>query len=265
MRRVSYEKLGLQGALGNQLWEIAGTYGIARSLDTLPAFPEDWFYRPFFEVPEEYFVENFHECDDLGDDYLQDMGHWSDYTSSVFAMLEPSEIAEQLLWERYGVGGADLIGKTCIHVRRGNNVTPQYASHHPVLSLDYYEQAMDITGGPFRVVSDSPEWCKKQSLFKDCEFGVGPPEGVDIMDLTKYGPVGNAEAVIDLISMSYARNIIMSNSSFSWWGAFLRGPLESCKHKESVIYPKKWYGEPLAHIDTSVMFNHTWADEWTAL
>jgi Glycosyl transferase family 11 len=264
VRRVSYQKLGLQGALGNQLWEIAGTYGIARSLDALPAFPEDWFYRPFFSIPDDYFVENFHECDDLGDDYLQDMSHWSDNPAAVLGMFEMSEVAEEMIDERYGNSGADLVGKTCIHVRRGNNVTPQYASHHPVLSLDYYEQAMDIAGGPFRVISDSPEWCRKQSLFKDCEFGVGPPAGVDIMELTKYGPLGNVEAIIDLNSMRYAKRIIMSNSSFSWWGAYLR--MESYDPiPNQVIYPKAWYGEPLAHINTSVMFNRYWADQWRAL
>lgn len=264
MRRVSYQKLGLQGALGNQLWEIAGTFGIAKGLGTLPAFPQDWFYRPFFSVPDDFFVENFHECDDLGEDYLQDMSHWADNPGAIMRMFEMSEEAEEMIDQRYGNGGRDLWDKTCVHVRRGNNVTPQYASHHPVLPLDYYEQAMDITGGPFRVISDSPEWCKKQSIFKDCDFGVGPPSGVDVMDLTKYGPLGNVEAVIDLNSMRYAQKIIISNSSFSWWGAFLSGEGDPYRN-DMVIYPKAWYGEPLSHIDTSVMFNMYWADQWRAL
>lgn len=263
MRRISYQNLGLQGALGNQLWEIAGTYGIAGSCGTAPAFPDDWFYRPFFMVPDEFFVENFYNCEDLGEDYLQDMSHWSEFASSVYDLFDSSDVTNELIEQRYGADGKDLAGKTCIHVRRGNNVTPQYASHHPVLPLEYYEEAMDITGGPFRVVTDSPDWCKKQSLFKDCEFGVGPPEGTDIMDLTKYGPVGNAEAVIDLVSMRYARKVIMSNSSFSWWGAFLGGP--SGSDEDVVIYPSKWYGEPLAHIDTTVMFNRSWANQWRKL
>lgn len=264
MRRISYQLLGSQGALGNQLWEVAGTYGVARKCATTPAFHEDWFYRPFFCVPDKFFVENFYNCEDLGEDYLQSMSHWSEWATEVFDMFQPSFILERLIEERYGEGGKDLAGKTCIHVRRGNNATPAYSTHHPVPPLEYYEEAMDRAGGPFRVVTDSPDWCKKQDIFKDCEFGVGPPPDVDIMDLTKYGPVGNIEAAIDLISMTYARKVIMSNSSFSWWGAFLRGPND---HPDDlVIYPKdNWYGPPLAHIDTSLMFNRSWADRWKAL
>lgn len=262
MSRISYDLLGKQGALGNQLWEIAGTYGIARQLMTLPSFPADWFYRPFFSVPDEFF-EQEEDSRDLGEDYLQDMSHWSKCVADVYDLFEPSDMLMDMICERYGTNGRDLHGKTCIHVRRGNNVMPQYASHHPVLPLEYYEEAMDMTGGPFRIVTDSPEWCKRQSLFKDCEFGVGPPAGVDIMDLTKYGPVGNVEAAIDLASMAYARKVIISNSSFSWWGAFLGGPLGM--PGDIVIYPKKWYGSPLSHIDTSVMFNRSWADEWRSI
>lgn len=262
--RISYRNLQLNGALGNQLWEIAGTFGIAKSRGALPAFPADWFYRHYFSIPDEFFLpDQYMPKEDLGEDYLQDMSHWSRYAADVCDMFEPSDILRDFLWSEYGEMGRDLLGKTCVHVRRGNNVTPQYASHHPVLPLEYYEEAMDMTGGPYRILTDSPEWCKQQSLFKDCEFGIGPPPGVDVMDLTKYAPTGNIEAVMDLASMAYSRKIVMSNSSFSWWGAFLGGPLGHLD--DIVIYPKKWYGEPLAHIDTSVMFNHSWANEWTAL
>lgn len=264
MKRIGYSLLGEHGALGNQLWEIAGTFGVAASREAMPLFPTDWFYRPYFSVPDSFFGDNFSVCEeDLAGDYLQDIAHWAPMAVAVYNIFMMSDRAEEMIERTYGLDGADLLGKTCVHVRRGNNATPQYASHHPVPSLDYYEQAMDMTGGPFRVVTDSPEWCKKQSLFKDCEFGVGPPPGVDIMELTKYGPLDNDHAVMDLNSMRYARKVVMSNSSFSWWGSFLRGPETSPEDK--VIYPLKWYGEPLAHIDTSVMFNRSWAADWVGI
>jgi len=256
MSRVSYQLLGKQGALGNQLWEIAGTYGIARERGLQPVFPQ-WAYATWFSVPEEFFVDSFLDTDtDLGEGYLQDMSHWSDYAAEIGNMFEASQAARSLIFHQFGYVG-DLY--TSVHVRRGNNVTPQYASHHPVMSLDYYEEAMDLTGGPFRVFSDSPEWCAKQSLFKDCEVGMGPPADVDVMELTKYDPLPSTDAAIDLLTMTRSRKIIMSNSSFSWWAAFLAGP------DTQVVYPEKWYGEPLAHIDTSVMFDQLWAKNWTAI
>lgn len=255
--RISYQLLGKQGALGNQLWEIAGTYGIARADGLRPAFPE-WAYAPYFSVPDDFFVDSFDGYDhDLGEDYLQDMSHWSKFAAEVGVLFQPSVLAISKIHDRYG--GLGDLNTTSVHVRRGNNVTPQYASHHPVLPLDYYEEAMDLTGGPFRIFSDSPEWCAKQSLFRNCEFGIGPPPDMDVMELTKYAPTPSEDAAIDLLTMRFSRRIIMSNSSFSWWSAFLAGPTTQ------VVYPKAWYGTPLSHIDTSVMFDRLWTRDWKAI
>lgn len=250
MAKISYNLLGANGALGNQLWQIASTYGIAAESGDLPVFPADWYYRPFFNVPASYFGGVADK--DLGSDYLQDLSHWyPEFEYTVRSMFRPSEMMLDHLVPNLG---RYTKPKTAVHVRRANNATEKYMHHHPPCSLQYFEQAMDTLGGPFVIYSDSPEWCKKQSLFKDCEFGgMGPPEDIDIMDLTKYGPVGNFNAVYDLLEMSFANKFILSNSTFSWWSAFLSSPFNN-----DVIYPKRWFGEPLAHIDTTVMFDDSW-------
>ena len=63
--------------------------------------------------------------------------------------------------------------------------------------------------------------------------------------------MNNEDEVEDLFALSQCDSIIMSNSSFSWWGAFLG------KTKEKVICPIKWYG-PKGPQD----FHDLYEDKW---
>lgn len=246
---ITYKLLGQQGALGNQLWEIAGTFGKAGDDDTKPLFPL-WFYQPYFNVPREFFRSGWSnlpdDATDLGEDYLQDLGHWYPrYERQIRDMFSPSIKSMDMLTDAYD--GEDLSFYTAVHVRRGNNVTARYAPFHPACPVQYFEEALDKMSGPVMVFSDDPEWCKEQSIFRDAQYALGPPANIDIMDLTKYGPKGTVNAAIDLLAMGLCGQHIISNSSFSWWGAFLADT-------GRVIYPSRWYGEPLGHIDTTPMF-----------
>jgi len=253
---IGYSLLGKQGALGNQLWEIAGTYGIAMSKGTTPIFPP-WFYQPYFSVDPSFFGIADEGTEDLGENYLQDLRYWfPEHSHKIRSMFAESSISRELLDEAY----FDLDWDNCsvVHVRRGNNLTDRYKNHHPSPGLDYFEQALDMlkVNHPFLVFSDDPSWCRKQSLFRNAIYGVGPPAGVNVLDLTKYEPVPAVEAALDLLAMARCgKAAVLSNSSFSWWGAFLSGA-------PKVVYPKRWYGEQLSHIDTSVMFSEL---GWTSL
>lgn len=109
-----------------------------------------------------------------------------------------------------GIGHLDQVA---IHVRRGDYVNnPFYVD---LSENDYYERAMALfPNEDFLVFSDDIEWCKKQPIFEDCEFS----EGDEITDLNR---------------MASCKGIIMANSSFSWWAAYLS--------KAKVIAPKEWY------------------------
>lgn len=53
--KIGFPRLGTMGQLGNQLWQIASSCGVARMNYTQPAFPTDWRYRHVFAVPDEFF------------------------------------------------------------------------------------------------------------------------------------------------------------------------------------------------------------------
>lgn len=117
----------------------------------------------------------------------------------------------------------DFSDHTCsIHVRRGDYL--RLSESHPVLTMDYYDEAMRLVGGSieqYYIFSDDLQWCKDNFKGKNCVF-------VDEKDY------------ISLFLMSRCAHHIIANSSFSWWGAWLG-------HKDGmVIAPKRYVGDRLA-------------------
>ncbi len=142
---------------------------------------------------------------------------------------------EAQIKQLYGEGiKPNSIDRVAIHIRRGKNpINPEEPayhenpfyenlSHHLHENLDdnYYIRAMKLfPGEKFVVVSDDIEWCKQQEAFKDCEFSTGTE-------------------IEDLNGMANCKHIIGSNSSFSWWAAWLgEYPGRRC------VFPKKWFAK----------------------
>ena len=101
-----------------------------------------------------------------------------------------------------------------IHVRRGDYVgNPFYVD---LMKTDYYQKAIaEFPNETFVVFSDDKDWCMKQDVFKDCEFNIWGDE------------------ITDFNRMAGAKGIIMANSSYSWWCAYLSDA--------KVIAPKAWH------------------------
>ena len=119
-----------------------------------------------------------------------------------------------------------------LHVRRGDYVNqPEY---HPVCSLEYYLNALDMLPKlPLVVMSDDIEWCKKFI-----------PSNIYLENTTN---------IHDLYIMTQASHNIIANSSFSWWGAWLNENSDRI-----VIAPKKWLGKNYNNYDTSDLIPEDW-------
>lgn len=125
----------------------------------------------------------------IPDVYVQDEMYFEKYKDEI-----------KHLW-RHGI---EKINQVSIHVRRGDYVhNPFYVD---LYNTDYYEKAMaQFPEADFLVFSDDIEWCKRQDIFKGCEFSEGRNE------------------VDDLNLMASCEGHIIANSSFSWWAAYLGG------------------------------------------
>lgn len=117
------------------------------------------------------------------------------------------------------------------HVRRGDYMNPETAKFHGISSEDYFKRGFTVLDKmhvnlPIRIFTDSPDEVAASDIAKnfDCE----------IVDDTKWTPWQT------LNYMASGSSIIMSNSSFSWWAAWLmtlRDP------KAIVVGPRPWFAD----------------------
>lgn len=130
-----------------------------------------------------------------------------------------------------------------VHIRRGDYLTvPEFMG---ITDLDYYERAIkeilsDGQEHTFYIFSNDIKWCEENiaPLVKGHQI-------VFVKDNT------GKDSCWDMFLMTHCKELIIANSSFSWWGAFLN------KRGGRVVSPKKWFNR-------NVEFD-VWMDEWIRL
>jgi hypothetical protein len=228
---VAFPELGRLGRLGNQLFQIASTIGVAKKYGYYPIFPP-WFYAQYFQNPilqfetmpvgMIYYERSFAFQDIFIDGpthlvgFFQSEKYFLDCESEIRKYFAPRmEFIDQL----QNHFGKLLNQKTCsIHVRRTDYVgDPLFAD---LGQSNYYEDAMEQfeSDTVFLCFSDDIPWCKKR--FSDRRFVF----------------IEGLKDIADLYLMLQCRGNIIANSTFSWWGAWLN------PHKDKkVIAPAKWF------------------------
>lgn len=265
---LAFPELERIGRLGNQLFEIAGTVGLARRHGMEPRFPSRWSYRPYFSVPDEYFADEpgLHPCslpdvehlDPRTRIYLQDPSLWADIADEVRAMFARSETAEHELSNL-----EPLHDHAVLHVRRGDNLVQQ--DFYPVASLAWWSDAAARIAPqlPLRIVSDDVAWCEQvlapEVMYSRIEGHVCW-EGSSRPRLKEHEPGYWGETPTDwrdLFRLAECSGpFVISNSTFGWWGAWLSGAAD-------VSYQWPFYGPRLdvangGYCDASLMFPPTW-------
>lgn len=274
---ITFSRLGRSGRLGNQLWQIASAAGIAQQMSQSLALPS-WDYRPFFRVPDEFFDRDVTDMtrpwiqaqttryvqhmDPRARDYLQDLGLWQTIAPQVWNWFQPSDVAmwklrnaEMQLDDGYVAPFSELPRPILsLHIRRGDNANAPN-NCHPLRPWSYYESAIEQLDGQFEsilVFSDDIEWCRtalRDYVSKyEIAFFVGVPRAKEHEAAYRTAPVLDW---IDLQLMSMCDLHILSNSTYSWWGAFL-------SHDPSPIYPWPFFGSDLEYIDCGLMFPDSW-------
>lgn len=275
---ITFSRLGRSGRLGNQLWQIASSAGIAQQMSQSLALPT-WDYRPFFRVPDEFFGHDvtdmnreWHQAqltrytqhmDPRARDYLQDLGLWETIAPQVWNWFQPSPLAMDKIRNAAFTFYEDLTfcpisgldrPILSLHIRRGDNANAPN-NCHPLRPWSYYESAIEKLDGQFQTIavfSDDIEWCRaalRHHMVKyEIAFFVGVPRAKEHEREYRTGPILDW---IDLQLMSMCDLHILSNSTYSWWGAYL-------SHDPSPVYPWPFFGSDLDYIDTSLMF----PDEW---
>jgi len=271
---ISYKKIGHFGRLGNQLFQFASTYGIARKLGYEVCFPIENITTPVterfadgkvldivFDVPKAFNIPNKYlaslDTIKVRGVVCENSFHFDE---KMFSAPDDSEITGYLQSERYFkhveqelreiltfkpevIEKAEALfpkisGSTVsIHIRRGDYVNQQ--QFHPTCSPEYYLEAASqfVDDRPhFVIFSDDIEYCK--DLFA---------EGENILY------IDNNDPYIDLCLMSMCDHNIIANSSFSWWGAWLN----ENKNKK-VVAPKQWFGPAYDFHNLNDLYCKNW-------
>lgn len=127
-----------------------------------------------------------------------------------------------------------------IHVRRGDYLNePEFRG---ICDIDYYRKAINhILGGysdsTFFIFSNDIQWCKENLVPL-----IGKNEPIFVTDNK------GEDSCWDMFLMSYCKNLIIANSSFSWWGAFLNNDVQT------VCAPYPWLNRD-CEID---IYDETW-------
>lgn len=242
---VTFLNLGRHGRLGNQMFQIASTIGIAIRNGQPYAFPEwinydglkktvgtDIGVQKYFQNPlpllsaEMQFYElnvpfGYHEVN-LGEGNFSIMG----YLQSEKYFLHCEDIIRRFLTPKK-LANFELGPGTCaIHMRLGD----YDGAIHPRHGMEYYREAMALmpTGTRFIIFSDEPH--KVEEVF-------GP--GFQYSNSNNY--------MSDFYLMTTAEHNIIGNSSFSWWAAWLNPNPDKI-----VVAPSKWFGESAPYSSADI-------------
>lgn len=226
------------GRLGNNMFQIAATLSLAKKSKDAVVFPHTTYagHRgikpvdlgifgydfPRGELPSEN--TRYEEKDDTYSDIpvsknLTLCGFYQSY--QYF-----DDIRDELI-DKYFIPNKDIAERlskieispnaTGVSVRRGDYIMLQ--QNHCVLSEQYYNDAFEkycTDSDQLFVLSDDFDWCKQ--TFGGNVIYVDDSVGVQLFLMTKM------------------KHLVMSNSTFAWWGAYLN------RTNGNIVMPDPWYG-----------------------
>lgn len=266
---ITYSRLGYNGRLGNQLFQFASTIGIARKLGFDVMFPANNLNTGVLQRRNDgqEFIANieFTKCFEISDSFFSDnisvkyiaregtfhfdsnLLNIPDQTD-IFGYLQSEKYFEHCSYEIKDILkiqphilniAKDLISETAkknitgIHVRRGDFMTS--GNIHPFIGCDYIKKSIaefNHDDTHFIVVSDDCKWCEENLNYMD--------------NLT----IINSKCMLtDFAVLTLCDNLIMSNSSFSWWAGYLNK-----NQNKKIIAPKNWFGGTFANLNTDDIY-----------
>lgn len=278
---ISYNRLGSNGRLGNQMFQYAGLRGIAanRGYDWVIPRPDsygDSNYGLFdcFEmgsVEEKNFGQlnvqsiatgQFHFSQEFFDGCpdninLHDYFTTEKYFANIKDVIRKDFTFKKEILEPCKEIVDELENPIFMHVRRGDYVVNPSA--HPMCPISYYEKALEVfdENSPVLVFSDSIEWCKEQDFFQGDRFMLSEyDEKYSQTADTLLGKQNTLIPYFDLCMMTLCNGGIIANSTMSWWGAWL---MEN--PTQPIVAPNPWFGTQYNDYN----MNDLLPNEWTVV
>ncbi len=241
---VTSKSLGLNGRLGNQLFQISSALGLGHSLNKPTILPV-WTFSNMFEDSSNILkfdgnvnnentmtfqehscfefdsnIENFSshksaQIDVYG--YRQNTQYFNHITHLIRKLFRIKQSFKQSIIDKYPFLTQKVIG---VHVRRGDYVNNPV---HDICTKEYYLKSIEFFQNnrekrlPVLFVSDDIPWCKETFSNEDFQFS----EFTNDID--------------DFVCLTMCSYKVISNSTFAWWCSFLDARFDS-----QVIAPEPW-------------------------
>ncbi len=244
----SYVTCRLFGQMGNQLFQITAALAYAWDHNAIPVFPElhkkedrisynrtRIFFRLDSSMPSRPFINVFNEKNAYSPEripfkkdlvlsgYFQSWKHFHHHRDRILSIFAPSKQVLDKLHRKY----QELIEKpntVAVHFRTHNKELHD-KKLHPFVGFDYLRNAMNLfpQDSVFVVFSERMGWCKKNCpIFNKKMVYIEGNDGVE-----------------DFFLMSMMKNIIIANSSYSWWAAYID------QNPNKIIVAPKSYVDPI--------------------
>jgi hypothetical protein len=148
--------------------------------------------------------------------YYQSETHFEKYSENIKSLFGPPlEFIRRILAEIPVIFTTEV---TVINVRKGDYL--HYLNYHPTVSPEYIHKALELVpSNQYIVASDDISWCKEHLNIPNAIY----LEGLKVHE--------------QLWIMAMCHHFVISNSSFSWWAAYL-----SRHPGKIVIAPETWFG-----------------------
>jgi hypothetical protein len=253
---LTYSEITENGRLGNQLFQYAAlrSIGIIKNIPIgFTQFPEKSFdggdtvfcfnviknifkgnikykFDPIFEFDKRFF--------DIADEtnlsgFFQSYKYFHNIRDILLKEFVPSDANKIAAVGQYLKQINPHREPICaIHFRRGDYL--EKVGVHPPCDRRYYMQAMilpEIRNMKKVILTDDKEWCRYNY------------PSIPVSNLSS-----NTE---DLWLMKNCDAVVMANSSFSWWGAYLG-------KNTKVVAPRNWFGHEARGIITRDIYMPHW-------
>jgi len=245
------------GGLGNQLFQIAAAYAHCKrnkmefklssnvAHDKHGTHWESILYKckkyfgeykeqPRWHEPAFHYVPIPADATAVGG-YFQSSKYFSDYADNVRNLFVLPYKMQQEIRAKYAAL-LDCSNNAVLHIRRGDYVP--LPTFHCILNEDYYRRAVAllrerVPDAHLLVFSDDLPWAR----------------GLDFLSGATFVDEPNAATALYL--MSQFEHYVLSNSSFSWWSAWLGTTAKT------VIAPDRWFG-PSGPQDVQDIYELSW-------
>ena len=249
----------LKGGVGNQLFQIAAAYSLAKRIGTDVIIDDNFFGCGQGSHPSKYYDTLYQrikrDCELKGPLGVYEEKQWTFYdleadiraitkyntllmkgyyqselyfhsSEEIRNLFTPEEGIRNYLKRvtdmatRYPGLFADSNDACFLGVRRGDYI--KHSNTHNPCGMDYYKKAMNIIPATkYYVASDDMAWCKAHFVGDQYVF-------FDIQD-----------DLIQLFVGCLFNKYIIGNSSYHWWMSFL-----SVNENPTIVAPDKWHLGP---------------------